>query len=296
MRPFPFNLTGPEFLFFFAVFGLCVALFPLIRRRRQGNNALDPLPRITDPIQIATLRGGYKEAVRMLVVTLEDRGFLAQDGKTLTAVAKDAGYLKNKLEIAVFNSFRSGKHPSGVFNDSAVCIAGYAVEEALESLGVRATRAQRLNQCWLSIGVFGAVAALRIALSGPPFLFLVFETIGLILVAAWVSRQGMTARGARLLNQLRELFARLKARGPRIRRNAQGQEVALLAAVFGFSALPTAFAGTLRMLRPPANSSSGCGSSGCGGGGGCGGGCGGGGGGVAGGVGGGSHGGAKSRA
>ena len=29
MRPFPFNLTGPEFLFFFAVFGLCVALFAI---------------------------------------------------------------------------------------------------------------------------------------------------------------------------------------------------------------------------------------------------------------------------
>ena len=113
MRPFPFNLTGPEFLFFFAVFGYCVAIFPLIRRRWQGADAEAPLPRITDPIQIATLRGGYKEAVRMLVVTLVDRGFIEQDGKILAAVAKDAGYLKNKLEIAVFNYFKSGKHPRG---------------------------------------------------------------------------------------------------------------------------------------------------------------------------------------
>jgi len=168
MRLFPFNLTGPEFLLFFAVFGVCVACFPLIRRRMQRADTFDPLPRITDPIQIATLRGGYEEAVRMLVVLLVDRGFVERDGKNLAAVAKNAGFLTNKLEIAVFNYFTSGKHPSGVFKDAAVCIAGQAVEESLESLGLRVTRAQRMNECLLSIGVFGGVAALRIALSGPP--------------------------------------------------------------------------------------------------------------------------------
>src|SRR3984885_7905233 len=168
MRPFPFNLTGPEFLWFFAVFGLFVALFPLVRSRMQEANSVDPLPRITDPIQIATLRGGYKEAVRLLVVTLVDRGFVEQDGKYLTAVAKNAGYLTSKLETAVFNYFKSGKHPSGAFQDSAVCIAGYAVEESLETLGLRVRSAQRLNECLLSIGVFGGVAAVRIVISGPP--------------------------------------------------------------------------------------------------------------------------------
>jgi len=194
MRPFPFNLTGPEFLWFFAAFGLCVAFLPLVRRRMRGANSPDPLPRITDPIQIATLRGGYKEAVRMLVVTLVDRGFLVQDGRTLATVAKNEGFLTNKLEIALFNYFKRDNHPSSVFKDAAVCIAGRTVEESLESLGLRAKRTQRLNECLLSIGAFGAVAVVRIVISGPPFGFLLFETLALIFVAVWVFTQGITGR------------------------------------------------------------------------------------------------------
>ena len=41
MRPFPFNLSGPEFLLFFAVLGVCVVGFPLVRRRWQGADAAD---------------------------------------------------------------------------------------------------------------------------------------------------------------------------------------------------------------------------------------------------------------
>ena len=270
MRPFPFNLTGPKFLLFFAVFGVCTAFFPLLRRRMQDADPTALLPRVTDPIQIATLRGGYEEAVRLLVVILVDRGFVERNGTKLTAIAKNAGYLTNKLEGAVFSYFTSGNHPSGVFHDPAVRAAGFAVEESLESLGLRVPRAQRTNDCLLSIAVFGGVAALRIALSGPPFQFLVLETVGLILVAAWVRRQGLNGRGLRLLSQLRELFARLKARASKVGRGAQGQEAALLAAVFGFGALPFAVGDTLRMLKPPSNSSGGgsCGSSSCGGGGG----------------------------
>lgn len=276
MRPFPFNLTGPEFLLFFAVFGICASGFPLIRRRRQGADATEPLPRITDPIQIATLRGGYEEAVRMLVVILVERGFVERGGTKLTAVAKNADYLTNKLEVAVFNYFSSSRHLSGVLKDPAVRAAGHAIEASLENLGLRVPRAQRMSESLLSIAAFGAVALVRITLSGPPFGFLVLENVGLAFAAAWVYRRGMSGRGLRLLHQLQALFARLKVRARYLGRDAQGREVELVAAVFGLGALPFSVKETLQMLRPPAKSDGGsCGSS-CGGGGGCSGGCGGG--------------------
>ena len=248
MRPFPFNLSGPEFLLFFAVLGVCAVGFPLVRRRRQGADAADRLPRITDPIQIATLRGGYEEAVRMLVVILVERGFVEPGGTTLTAVPKSEGYLTNALEVAVFNHFKSGQHLSGVFKDPTVRVAGQAIEESLENLGLRVPRARRMNDCLLSIAVFGGVALVRIVLSGPPFQLLLLETVGLVFAATWVHRQGINGRGLRLLNQLQELFARLRARARYLGRGAQGREVALLAAVL----VPTGLAWlTLRFIENP---------------------------------------------
>jgi uncharacterized protein (TIGR04222 family) len=140
----------------------------------------------------------------MLVVILVDRGFVNRDGTKLTADATNAGYLTNDLEIAVFNYFRSGQHPSGVFKDPAVRAAGDSGEEALENLGLWVPRPTRTRDCLVGIVAVGGVAALRIALSGPPFQFLLIETAGLALAAVWVSRQGMNARGLRVLNQLRE--------------------------------------------------------------------------------------------
>jgi uncharacterized protein (TIGR04222 family) len=171
MRPFPFNLTGPEFLLFFAAFGFCAAAFPLLRRRMQDGNDLEALPRITDPIQIATLRGGYEEAVRMLVMVLVDRGFIERNGTSLTALAQNEGYLSNTLEVAVFRYFKSGRHPSGVFADPEVRAAGRAIEDSLENLNLRVPHERRTTDYLLSIAVFGGVAALRICSPVHPFCF-----------------------------------------------------------------------------------------------------------------------------
>src|SRR5262244_1558246 len=74
----PFDLRGPEFLFFYFCFSLVViAAIAILRRRAESG----PAPKIDlgDPYLIAYLRGGENEALRVAVVSLVDRGMLVMD-------------------------------------------------------------------------------------------------------------------------------------------------------------------------------------------------------------------------
>src|SRR6185436_11482472 len=99
-------------------------------------------------------------------------------------------------------------------------------------------------------------------------------TLIFAIVAARSGRPFRTARGDALLADLRTLFRRLKDRAGSLRAGGATADAALLAAVFGLSALPASGFAYAKRLYPRAATSSGsscsstsCGSS-CGGGGG----------------------------
>jgi uncharacterized protein (TIGR04222 family) len=112
MKLFPFNLTGPHFLWFFIVFGLCVVMIPLYRRRTSPSHDDSPLPHLTDPIEIATLRAGYEEAARLALIVLTDRGLIKQYGKTFRGLPGSADSIREPLELAVFQYFQRGLRPA----------------------------------------------------------------------------------------------------------------------------------------------------------------------------------------
>ena len=68
----PFDLRGPQFLVFYLALGALVALAArtLLRSREAGVSSPRPLH---DYLDIAFLRGGAVEAVRVAVMTLVDR-------------------------------------------------------------------------------------------------------------------------------------------------------------------------------------------------------------------------------
>src|SRR5262245_590198 len=76
----PFDLRGPEFLLFSFCFSLAVVIAIVVLRRRAESG---PAPKIDlgDPYLVAYLRGGGDEALRLVVVSLVDRGALVMDGK-----------------------------------------------------------------------------------------------------------------------------------------------------------------------------------------------------------------------
>jgi uncharacterized protein len=82
------DLRGPQFLLLYSTTVLCfIGLALLLRRVLESG----PVPRLgtPDPYQIAYLRAGSKEAIRVACLSLIDRGLLTSDGELLRA-APDA--------------------------------------------------------------------------------------------------------------------------------------------------------------------------------------------------------------
>jgi uncharacterized protein (TIGR04222 family) len=80
---FPFNLPGPQFLFFYALFAFTViAAFYFVRRHYESGPP--PSLDLVDPFLFACLRGGPKEVLSVAVLGLIDRDLLKVTGRTVT--------------------------------------------------------------------------------------------------------------------------------------------------------------------------------------------------------------------
>jgi len=285
----PFDLSGPSFL----VFYICVALIVVIALKLVIDGAeggAPPALPLSDPYQIAWLRGGTPEAARIAVLSLTDRGLLAVSGDNLVNSSHAQPVVREPIESAILARCRPfGTAATAVLGDPGVeraCAPYRARLERLQLMPDAAMRAQRYR--WFAIAsaiLFGiALAKIVIAFGRNRYnvgFLLILTAIALGLVWLLVHRP-RTHLGNRMLKDLKRLFRALRQRAATIRAGAMTSDAMLLAAVFGISALPaTGFADFLRVYKKAASSGGGCGSScgsacGGGGGGGCGG-CGGGG-------------------
>ena len=93
----PFDLTGPSFLIFY----ICVALMVIIALKlaidEAEGGALRALP-LSDPYQIAWLRGGTPEAARIAVLSLIDRGLLAVSGDNLVNMSAAQSVVRERTD------------------------------------------------------------------------------------------------------------------------------------------------------------------------------------------------------
>ncbi len=295
MKFYPFNLTGPQFLLFYCELILFVFVLLAIAFRLRQMAGVNEDPRMTDPYEIALLRAGPAEAVRIAMMSLVDRDLLRIDGDNFVARADAQALVRRPLEKAIVVHFRRAN------NDEPEAVASHAlVAPHVNALRLDLVERRLLsdplhlstNPCFApavsAILLLGIVAFVRITVSGPPFLFLaILGGLAAIVILIGYARRS-TPLGRRTLRQLQALFKRLCARANTLRAGGQTNEATLLAAVFGLNALPESSFNWLERLRARKGSnSSSCGSS-CGstssssscgggsGGGGCGGGCGGG--------------------
>jgi uncharacterized protein (TIGR04222 family) len=286
----PFNLPGLQFLLVYLVFGALVLLALVVLRRSAETDQVGKV-NLSDPCLIACLRGGKNEVLRLVTVSLIDRGLLKVDGSQLSMATRDAAKgVRLELEREVLSHFVTARESTSVFSQSRFDPAVARYEDELTRLGllpdanVKAARLQRLG---FALALLGGVAFIKIlvALAGghTNIQFLIVLTAAFGFAAYRISRPRITAKGKALLDNLRMLFGNLKDRASSLRPSSSPNELALLAAVFGISAIPASAFPYAQKLYPKAaaSSASSCGSS-CGsssgsscGGGGCGGGCGG---------------------
>ena len=294
--PNPFDLHGPAFLLFYAIFGALVVGILLLRQRFREAEAAPRSGALSDPHLIAFLRGGAKEAVPLAAIALRNRGLLeADDMRLWTTPRAQVERVDAPLDKALLACFpQSGGRIEGAMGDPPVRDALREIEPTLEERGLLPSGAQRDAR---AVGLLVAAALLWIVAIGRVLTrdprygigFTVLLAIAFTAFAAYRTFRRRTAAGDRLLADLRALFDGHRSAHPDV--NGSTTAPALLAAVYGAAALSGSDGWLLEQIafRPQTRKSDGssssgggdgCGSgsscgSGCGGGGGCGGGCGG---------------------
>ena len=303
----PFELPGPDFLIFFALLGTVVLLGMVWLRR-----ALEPDPtvlvQLTEPYDIAYLRGGGNEVLRLATTGLIDRGLLTAEGTKLrVGKVKQARLVNDPMEKGILEHFQTEKEIKTLFARGDLMHEGERYKMRLREQGLIAdigARFQQLVICVGAIAVIWITAMTKIGMArqrGYPYGFLVLLTIAFTVGAFVLGFSRRTQRGKRFLKDMRALFEPLRQRSENFTQRVSTSEVLLLAAVFGVGALPNSIYPYAHQLFAKAvkaggdggwgsscgsscgssgssgdSSGSSCGSSGssCGGGG-CGGGCGG---------------------
>lgn len=287
------NFTGPQFLLFYIVVAVAANLWlrwhyaTREREARAGSLSLT-----NDPYQIALLRGGPDEAIRVATVTLLNRGLLTEEDGRLHAPRADAAqFVRHPLDQALIECFRVPAPAEQAIKSRGTIAACRAYERDLEKKQLLAgtkIRAARFAPLVIALGFTLGIAVWRIvyALSkgrtNVGFLVVLGIVCTVALVVAY--RKRLTALGADTLRGLERLYAGAKQRIAQSAAGGDGFDASLVAAVFGLAALPIGqFPYLVRVFPPPkpsggggsdsGSSCSSCGSS-CGGGG-CGGGCGG---------------------
>lgn len=288
----PFDLRGPQFLLFYGCLGVAVTALAYWTRRAWERADVPARP-LSDYLEIAFLRGGSPEAIRVAVITLLDRGVLAISGTSGVKVAQAgaAGRLTRRTERAIATLAEHGATPQELISDREVAVS---VTEDCEPelmrrglLPTAAQRASRLRLFQVAGGGLALVAGLKIwiamARGHHNIWFLVALAAVFVVAVAAATQPRLTPAGKALLQDLRTLFSGLKDRASSMRPQQGGTDLALLAAVFGVAAALPVYPDAEKLFPRASSSDSGssgsscgssCGSSGgssCGGGGGCGG-------------------------
>jgi uncharacterized protein (TIGR04222 family) len=289
--PNPFLLTGFNFLLFYFVLGVLINWGLRHWLRKKEMEEFVRKPQMTDPYQIAYLRGGDREALSLATVALIDRGLLKAEGEILQARDNLAVDLVNRpIEKAVLKHYSVAGNADEVFTDPGARAACDEYRKELIKYRMIADPSlyrQRLAPALLAIAGLLLVTVIKVQIAFSQgrhnVMFLIILTV-IFCIAVFVALGNRTTgRGKAMLEDLKTLFARLRQRSKTIQGGGQTNDAVLLAAVFGINTLPAANFPFIKNLYPSKSNDSGgssCGSSspsdgGSCGGGGCGGGCGG---------------------
>jgi uncharacterized protein (TIGR04222 family) len=286
----PFDLRGPEFLVFYAVFAALTVLAARHWIRTAEPVSSEPV-NLTDPYLIAYLRSGAAEAVNVAVISLIDRGFVHSSGDNLSmARDRSAAGVNHPLEKAIIGLLREPIKLNAVLPGLKLSLDGYQAKLLKDGLiaspGLKAMR----RYVWLLatlilLAVAGVKIGVAVSRGRTNIEFLVMLAGVAIFALSKISFPKHTSRGQQALDQCRHLFGGLRSSGKSWQPGSATADLVMLAAVFGAAAVPVAaFPHRNQLFAPypnfPSSSSSGdgggssCGSSSGGGGSGCGG-CGG---------------------
>lgn len=280
----PLDLAGPEFLRFYAPYGLCLIVFAWVVRALAALSLSPPegsrwapgsYPREGDAYAIALLRAGTPEAVRTLLSRLAAMKLIRiENQKMRTASLRNGERQLQPIELTAWQALSSG---AAVRATQAQAIVERAVRPHLEEIG-RSLAEQglvpsperrfllRAIQLLTLLAVVGlGLAKLGVALdrgrTNVGFLILLLGVFWIAIVVV-LKPPLRTSAGSRYLKWLRESHGELVQK-LRTGRYERPDELALAAGIYGLSGLTAipALAALDSALHPRSSSSSGDGGS-----------------------------------
>ena len=216
----PFDLSGPEFLVFYAAVALMVIIALKLAIDEAEGGAPRALP-LNDPYQIAWLRGGTREAARIAVLSLTDRGLLKVSGDNLVNLRSARSVVREPIERAILaRCAQSGTAATAFLDDPAVervCAPYRARLERLQLMPDAAMRAHRYRWLAVAIAILLAVSLSKIVIAFGRGRYNVEFLIILMALGLWavcfLVRRPRTQLGNRMLKDLRRLFGALRQAG-----------------------------------------------------------------------------------
>src|SRR5579862_3901944 len=282
----PFDFRGPEFLIFYATVCIATIVAHFLIQRIAESGRPRPLP-LNDPYEIAWLRGGTIEAVRMAVLSLVDRGILEFSevpkgllGLKRQVLGRRGGATPSlPLERAICDVAATPIEAVEIIRDKGIQAIGKDYRAQLAEIGLipdEGARAGRILRTMLAVAIVLGVGGIKLLLAlvrnKPNVGFLIIMGVVSAGILVLIALRRRSALGDAMLSDLRNLLDALKRNVGYRQGTRVTSDILLLAAVFGLQALPGGpFATVHTFFRSASGSSS------CGGGSSCGSGCGGGG-------------------
>ncbi len=285
------NMYGPYFLLFYG-FVIVVTLVTCWWNLRRGDGTANlPLPFVPaepDPYEIAYLRDGENELIRLVIFDLIQRDYLHLQEQRIEQAPKhpNSNFL-TPIEHDVFRWFSSPRKPSDVFQSSLpVRVTQHCTiyrerlqnEKLLYPDEVKAAAGYfTLTGSLIILGLGGYKLLVALAKGHSNVLFLVIMGIvSLIILMNICQTPRLSQRGRAYLERLQQTFEQLKGQASTVKPMTTHISLLLPVALFGTGILAgTIYADFEKIFHQSAASDGGDGG-GDGGGGGCGGGgCGG---------------------
>ena len=295
------DMRGPDFLRLYGVViigTLLLCAWLLWMRDPTRVMSAHSIPSQVDPYEIAYLRGGENEVIRVVILDLIQRGYLQREAGTericRSGRPPDARHLTD-LERTVFNWFQSARSPQDIFDGSLEAIVSLHCAAYLERLRREHLLLPPEVKTYRS-GIIFVGLLIILGLGGYKFFVALAKgryNVGYLLAMTIVSTIVLmmmrhfllpraSRRGREYLKKLRHAFDQFKSRLPAYRGPEANEDLLMLASIYGIGVLAgTSYGYYPKLFRrsESGNSSGGgcgtsCGSScgsGCGGGGGCGG-------------------------
>ncbi len=311
------DMRGPDFLGFYVVTALVVIVVCWgFARRKDPTRGLKPapIPPRIDPYEIAYLRGGSSEVLRLVLLSLMHRGYIEISGQTELTIHQrrnhpDTRHL-SQMEERVFGWFDQPQMAPDLFakvasfsdlQDWCAQFDKRLLDEQLLSKPEARRGTLHVAGCGaavlLALGGYRLAIALSRGRTNVGFLIALMTICTVVVFAVSYASVGRaSARGKSWIERLQLAFEKLKSRATQAAAAADDATLLIIASVFGIGTLAgTTYASFTRTFRKSARSGSSCGSAcdcgdcgstgssgsssggGCGGGGGGCGGCGGGG-------------------